>query len=159
MRYQQQVLTLLAQLTPKQQATAAVGLAGAFLFFGIVSQVSQFQIELPDHLANKAIVAAKPATALDQLPKLHLLGKAETSLAGMPNTMLQLSLKGLYSGEEPELGSAIIAMPGKKDRVYSVGDKLPGGAILAGVYSDRVVLDRNDELEVLKLGQKGLQER
>jgi len=158
MDYKQQVLSLVAQLTPKQQAYGIVSLAGGILFFGLLGQINQFRIELPSDI-KKVVVATKPTTAITDLPKLHLLGKAETTLEGMPNTTLQFSLKGLYSGEEPEFGSAIIAVPGRPDRVYQVGDKLPGGAVIAGVYHDRVVIDRNGQLEVLKLVQKGLHEK
>ncbi len=36
-------------------------------------------------------------------------------------------------------------------KVYPVGDNVPGGAKLHSVYSDRVVIDRNGQLESLAL--------
>ena len=160
MGYKQEIVALVARLTPQQQAYSALVLACGLLFWGLWGQIQQFRLEFPTQVTMTTATATSKVT-LAELPKLHLLGKAEapTSLVGIPNTLMQLSLKGIHSGNSPDDGSAIISVPGKTDRVYLVGDKLPGGAVLSGVYNDKVVIDRNGELEVVKFAHKGLEER
>lgn len=165
MHYSQTMLSLWTQLSLKvssrQRAQAAIGLASLLLLSSLWGQVQDFRLESPSHKTTKFVKTETSSVALTELPQFHLLGKPEapTSPLGMPNTILQWSLKGLYSGTEPSQGSAIISVPGKTDRVYLVGDKLPGGAILSGVYGDRVVIERSGQLEVLKFATKGLEEK
>lgn len=66
-----------------------------------------------------------------------------------PKTKLQLQLKGVFTSERDNESSAIVAERGQKGEYYKIGDKLPGGAELAAVYSDRVLLNRNGRLETL----------
>lgn len=165
MHYAQTMLSLWTQLSlrisSRQRAQVAIGLASLLLLSSLWGQVEAFRLESPTYKSKKHLTTDTTSVALSEISQFHLFGKPETptSPLGMPDTVLQWSLKGLYSGNEPNEGSAIISVPGKTDRVYLVGDKLPGGAILSGVYGDRVVIDRNGQLEVLKFATKGLEEK
>ncbi len=68
-----------------------------------------------------------------------------------PETRLNLKLRGAIAAEDEEFAHAIIADGNGKDKVYFIGDKLPGGAALHQVYNDRVILNRAGILETLRL--------
>jgi general secretion pathway protein C len=71
--------------------------------------------------------------------------------ANAPQTSMPLVLTGIISNEDPQNGLAILGESAASAKVYGVGDNLPGGAKLHSVYSDRVLLDRNGQLESLAL--------
>ncbi|HHJ35558.1 MAG TPA: type II secretion system protein GspC [Gammaproteobacteria bacterium] len=70
----------------------------------------------------------------------------------VPETKLNLTLKGVLAAKPQERASAIIAKgkSGKED-IYSIGDKMQGGVEVKEIYPDHVVLSRNGQLETLKL--------
>ena len=113
----------------------------------------------PSELVTSKQVESAPATVpIEKLANLHLFGQnIEQDINALPETTLQLELKGIYSDPIQEMGSAIIAVPGQADAVYLVGDTLPGGATLLDIYEDRVILKRAGQLEVLRLPQKRLE--
>lgn len=69
-----------------------------------------------------------------------------------PETRLNLTLKGVLAAIPMQRASAIIAQgkSGKED-IYGVGDKIPGGVLIKEIHPEYVVLDRNGQLETLKL--------
>ena len=44
---------------------------------------------------------------------------------------------------------AIIASGGSDEKIYQIGDTIPGGATLKAVYPDRVLLERQSKMETL----------
>jgi general secretion pathway protein C len=68
-----------------------------------------------------------------------------------PDTQLSLELRGTVSATEERQALAIIAERGGAERVYFVGDAIPGGATLHAVQLDRVLLRRAGRLEALRL--------
>jgi len=107
-------------------------------------------------------VQRKPA-AFDerQLAGWHLFGEAGQQSAekkvvplDAPETRLRLTLKGVFASSGKTTGWAIIADPKGKEDSYSIGDPLPGGARLAEIYPDRIILERNGRFETLKLPKK-----
>jgi general secretion pathway protein C len=69
-----------------------------------------------------------------------------------PETRLNLNLVGIFFSDNSRLAVALIAASDNTGvRGYRLGDPLPGGARLEQVYADRVVLDRNGQLETLSL--------
>ncbi|MFV9616020.1 MAG: type II secretion system protein GspC [Gammaproteobacteria bacterium] len=70
----------------------------------------------------------------------------------VPETKLDLTLKGVLAAKPMSRASAIIAKgkSGKED-IFSVGDKMPGGILIKEIYPEYVVLERNGRLETLKL--------
>lgn len=103
-------------------------------------------------------VAAVPApnqrTAVS-ISKWHLFGNAGLTTAQLarnaPATQLQLQLRGTLAEADPRSGMAVIADPVSGERAYRVGDGLPGGATLDGVYPDRVILLHEGVQETLGL--------
>ena len=64
---------------------------------------------------------------------------------------LPLVLVGIIAADDPENGLAILGENAAAAKVYAVGDSVPGGAKLHSVLSDRVVIERNGNLEYLLL--------
>jgi general secretion pathway protein C len=83
----------------------------------------------------------------------HLFGAAASNQDGAnaPQTTIPLVLTGTIAGNEPQNGLAILGQTAETAKVYAVGDAVPGGAKLHSVYSDRVVIDRDGQLESLTL--------
>jgi general secretion pathway protein C len=84
----------------------------------------------------------------------HLFGAAPAARengANAPQTSMPLVLTGIIAGNDPQNGLAILGPTAQTAKVFAVGDNLPGGAKLHAVYTDRVVIDRNGQLESLVL--------
>ena len=88
------------------------------------------------------------------LTAAHLFGAAPAVRqdgANAPQTNIALVLTGTIAGNDPQNGLAILGPSAQTAKVYAVGDNVPGGAKLHSVYSDRVIIDRNGQLESLAL--------
>jgi len=100
--------------------------------------------------------AQKTTIDFPKIAAAHLFGEAGAEpppiqAVDAPETRLNLKLRGAVAAEDKETAHAIISDGGGKDKVYFIGDKLPGGAKLHEVYQDRVILSRNGILETLRL--------
>jgi general secretion pathway protein C len=97
--------------------------------------------------------AAVQAHTLDlaTITNAHLFGAPKQDSANAPQTNIQLVLTGTIAGSDPQNGLAILGQTAQTAKVYAVGDNVPGGAKLHSVYSDRVIIDRNGQLESLAL--------
>ncbi len=73
-----------------------------------------------------------------------------------PKTTLALVLKGIIMAEPRSRALAIIVEKGKKsgDKLYGIGEKLPGNAVISDIFADRVILRRGGVLETLMLLNK-----
>ena len=91
-----------------------------------------------------------------QIANLHIFGKFGDSAPerqesqNLPQTRLQLDLKGAFTNTQADLASALIATKGKPSKRYFINDTLPGGAKLHAVNTDSVTLDRGGNLEILR---------
>ncbi len=83
----------------------------------------------------------------DDLPTVPI----ERPDADLEETTLALTLKGTMAGNDNRLTVAIIADNRNEEKIYTIGDAVVAGATLHAVYTDRVVLNRNGNLEALKL--------
>ena len=91
---------------------------------------------------------------LATITNAHLFGSApvlQQDAANAPQTNMPLVLTGIIAGNDPQNGLAILGPNAQSAKVYAVGDNVPGGAKLHSVYTDRVVIDRNGQLESLAL--------
>jgi general secretion pathway protein C len=114
-------------------------------------------------LAGAARRTAPPAQAvrarahsldLAAVTNAHLFGAPPRPVqdgSNAPETSMPLVLTGIIAGNDPQNGLAILGPNTQSAKVYAVGDNVPGGAKLHSVYSDRVVIDRNGQLESLAL--------
>jgi general secretion pathway protein C len=97
-----------------------------------------------------------PTRALDlaAITNAHLFGAAPAPKqdgANAPQTSIPLVLTGTIAGNDPQNGLAILGQTAQTAQVHAVGDSVPGGAKLHSVYSDRVVIERDGQLESLTL--------
>lgn len=109
------------------------------------------------HAPPSGSAAARPQPIdLQRIARARLFGTPEAAAPSQddlnaPQTQMNLRLAGTIAADDPGKGYAIIGEAGGAAKFYSTGDALPGGARLHSVYSDRVILDRNGQLEALTL--------
>lgn len=94
-----------------------------------------------------------------EIANWHLFGRAAVSnplnLAALPETPLNLELRGIVSGlESDQEGHAIIVDGSGRQWVYKVGDVVPGDATVKAITPEQVVLERNGQNEALSLPQR-----
>ena len=89
----------------------------------------------------------------------HLFGKYEPEKvvvapvkpAVVPETRLNLKLRGVFASKDNNAARAIIADSRGDEDSYRIGSELPGGAILNEIYADHVILEHKGRLETLRL--------
>lgn len=71
----------------------------------------------------------------------------------VPVTTLALVLKGVVAAEPMSRALAIVAEKSNKakEKLYGIGDKVPGNAVISEIYADRIILRRGGVLETLML--------
>src|SRR5215472_5125691 len=126
-----------------------LGVQGAFIVTDLASSGRR-------GAAAQAVRASGPTRPLDlaAITNAHLFGAApppKQDGANAPQTSIPLVLTGTIAGNDPQNGLAILGQTAQSVKVYAVGDNVPGGAKLHSVYSDRVVIERNGQLESLQL--------
>jgi general secretion pathway protein C len=101
------------------------------------------------------VVGAMPARIdVQSIANAHLFGAAaaeNTDPNNAPPTQVNLVLAGVMAAEDPKRGYAIIGESAANAKVHTVGQSLPGGVRLYAVYPDRVLIDRNSQIETLRL--------
>ena len=137
-------------------ATWVLALALAVQAALIVTDLARFARRAPAPKAEVGAMRAGRSHALDvaTITQAHLFGAAPRAAqdgSNAPQTTMPLVLTGIIAGNDPQNGLAILGENAQSARVYAVGDNVPGGAKLHSVYSDRVVIDRNGQLESLAL--------
>lgn len=101
--------------------------------------------------------------SLRKVSQYHLFGEANKQTAvvskiiNAPDTRLKLTLKGIFAASDANNAIAIISGGNGDDKTYHIGDAVSGGAVLHAVYSDRVILKRNGQLETLRLPKPKLE--
>ena len=100
---------------------------------------------------------SQPGKLVQQFTQLNIFGQQKPEPAKPRKTRLSLSLHGIIDAENPET-SIVIISAGKTvpETAYRIGEKLPGGATLAEVYADHIVLLNDGTREVLNLPQNTL---
>jgi general secretion pathway protein C len=122
---------------------------GAYL----ADRVMLFTTPPPAVPGATAVPTLAPAYDRQRLLQTALFGTAAGPAArgpvvNAPETRLALTLHGLFSGSSES--SALISAAGGQPRRYLEGASLPGGAVLAEVQKDQVLLRRQGQLEVLR---------
>ena len=67
----------------------------------------------------------------------------------IPLTKMNLVLRGVLSSLESNGHESAIIQAAKQDKLYELGDTLPGGGVLNQVYPDHVIIKRGNQLEKL----------
>lgn len=72
-----------------------------------------------------------------------------TETEDLPETNLQLVLRGVMAGDSERRDSALVEGPNGETEVYRVSASLPGDAVLRKVHQKRIVIERGGALETL----------
>jgi len=106
---------------------------------------------------NRGLESATKTNVPDlALTELSLFGDAQTATPqpntnteNLPETNLRLVLRGALAADGESPASALIEGPGGDTEVYTVGDRLPGNALLRTILPNRVIIEREGKLENL----------
>lgn len=110
--------------------------------------------------SRPAATAERKKIDYGQLVDFHLFGEAaqqplerpeKEQLIKAPETRLKLQLVGVVFDRDTDDGLAIISEPGKPQKTYRKGEKIPGDATLVAVERERIILERNGRPETLSL--------
>jgi general secretion pathway protein C len=71
-------------------------------------------------------------------------------------SMLDLTVVGIMFADKEDASHVIIRMAGGREQTFSVGDSLPGGAIIKRITPDGILIKRNGALESLSLPKNTL---
>ena len=128
----------------------------------IFSPAEQQAATIESITSKKTVHSFVPSTSLKDVALYHLFGEAnktvpvQQAMINAPETRLKLELKGVFATSNSVSALAIISSSKQQDKTYHIGDKISGGAELHAVYSDRVILKRNGQLETLRLPKSKL---
>lgn len=75
----------------------------------------------------------------------------EPDVDDLPETQIPAVLAGVLFTNEASGAWAIIDADGSRQRNYTIGDSLPGGAVVTAIQNKVVVLERNGRREALRL--------
>jgi general secretion pathway protein C len=134
------------------------------LVIGIAWQLVQLTWLLLDSRApaesTAMVMAPPPATAVRKgidvqaIANAHLFDVAQSEQAAPEDaqpTQMNLVLAGVFAANDPTKGLAMIGESAQSSKVYTVGAVVRPGTKLHSVYVDRVILERNGQLETLSL--------
>ena len=105
---------------------------------------------------------ARTGDMAERIAHHHLFGKRPVAeqpgpaVVDAPETQLNLTLRGVLVSTETDSGLALIARGRGAEKLYAVGESIPGGATLERVESDKVILRRAGQFETLKLPNQTL---
>jgi general secretion pathway protein C len=143
--------------------------ATAVLVVAIAYQLASITWVLVPSAPPALVPVARPASGsgpvavpgLDKLKSSHLFGEAKEqtapvveSVVDAPETTLSLALTGILAGGSAP--QAIISANRGPEKTYHVGDTIDNadGATLHSVEADRVLLNRNGRIEMLRLPEQ-----
>lgn len=96
---------------------------------------------------------------IGQVIGAHLFGQPEADPSKVVPTQLPLQLVGTWADADPEAGMAMLReSEGAPQKLVRVGEEMPGGATLRGVYARRIVFERDGKYEELAFPENPLQE-
>ena len=147
-----------AKLVEPARVLATVGMVvGIAVTLG--QSVWSFAVSPDPERATPAPVAQDqraPRPGVERIAAMHLFGKpgagqdSAAALDDTPDTQLNLVLAAVFEASEPSASVAVIGTQGRNAEPYHVGDEIPGGARLAEVHSELVVISRGGVREALR---------
>ncbi|MGF1643537.1 MAG: type II secretion system protein GspC [Thiotrichales bacterium] len=109
------------------------------------------QIRIAD-IAQRQAATPDYATRISQLDLFGIAALQSNAVPeDAPETQLNLKLSGIYALADETRGLALIGAGGAAEKLFKVGDIVPGNAKLSAVHADRVMLERGGRFETLRL--------
>jgi general secretion pathway protein C len=137
--------------------TASLAALAASGFIWSLLALGDDPLPPPAPLPAEQLAAQAEARTGAAVGQWHLFGNAlpsrdgRVAVSAAPDTGLDLVLRGVFAGDDPKDGRAIIGDRDGNDRSFSTGATIVDGVVLDGIYPDRVMLARNGQLEALRL--------
>lgn len=110
--------------------------------------------------SSAMVMAPPPPTAtrkgidVQAIASAHLFGEAKEEQVApedAPPSQANLVLSAVFAANDPTKGVAVIGESPQASKVYACGAVVRPGTKLHSVYLDRVILERNGQLETLSL--------
>ncbi len=166
-----QVIDWLQGPRAEQTARAVALLLGVWVLYRMAVLVWQLvpapvlpEVSLEAPAAQPVQQQRRARVDINQVVNWHLFGtpsahpaQASTAPIDAPETRLNLVLRGVLSSHDPENARAIISEPNGNENFFRIGSALPGGAELAEIYADRIILKRAGRHETLRLPREGVE--
>tara|TARA_Y100000588_G_scaffold8645_1_gene9838 strand:- start:2629 stop:3339 length:711 start_codon:yes stop_codon:yes gene_type:complete len=140
-------------------AVAVAGIASLFFWHKsllLAPQTHSFTAEIERIRAAITPPAAPSVISVEELYKLQLMGRYEEpkpdappSFEDIPETQLELSLKGVFSSKTGGLAAALIQVDQQRPKYYTLGSQISEGIQLVAVGSDGVTLKTEEGYEKL----------
>ncbi|XOV90015.1 MAG: type II secretion system protein N [Pseudomonadota bacterium] len=157
---------LAATLGPysKRLATLASVVLVILMSLSVANTALFFLENIQDDAIAPVPVAANqnrkaPVSDVD-ISALNLFGRVEQIAAPQvveaPQTNLNLELQGVFTAEDPDDSTAIVAERNKTGELFQIGDRLPGNAILDAVFDDHILIRRGARVEKLMFSDAAL---
>jgi general secretion pathway protein C len=131
----------------------AVGLCliVALILVAIEASGLAMTLRTPAPTVNVAANTKVSTDYVGQVNNANLFGRAPAAAndQSLPQTQLQITLRGVFTADDPALASAIIETEDGKMQIVKTGTSLGGDSTLERVYANRVVVARNGVLENL----------
>ena len=115
---------------------------------------SRTPVDTDMSMAPAPPTAVRKGIDVQAIATAHLFGQAQAEQVApeaAPDTQMNLVLSAVFAANDPSKGLAVIGDTPQSGKVYAVGAAVRPGTRLHSVYVDRVVLDRNGQLETLSL--------
>jgi general secretion pathway protein C len=105
-------------------------------------------------MAPPPATAARKGIDVQAIATAHLFGEPQAVQSAPEDaqpTQMNLVLSAVFAANDPTKGLAVIGESPQSAKVFAVGATVRPGTRLHSVYLDRVILDRNGQLETLAL--------
>lgn len=127
---------------------------GLFIVYQITDMILSFRkrsIELIQHSPIN-IKNIQPIKVVSQITDTHLFGYYYKDFKNLPKSHLPIHLEGIVLSSSPsQTTQVLIALPTQATKLYTIGDTLPGNAIIRYVLQDQVIIENAGQLESLSL--------
>jgi len=147
------------------------GVASVLLVVVISLAAANGVLFIIDHWDDRQVAVVPPAPLVNNqlnrgpsISALDLFGSVAQSnsteaVTDAPETRLNLELQGVFIATDASESSAIVAERNKDGELFHIGDRLPGNALLDGVFDDHILLKRGGRIEKLMFSDSAIRQQ
>lgn len=147
----------LSQLTDILCKKSILILINVFLLLALVVQIVTFYQFIrfpPPHAAHHykpTSLEIKKPNSTNPFLSTALFGKYRVRPRDIKVSSLDLKLAGISYSNNSQYSQAVIELANGKQKIYLVGDKIPGGAVVEKIHPNEIIIRYNGELQRLTL--------
>jgi general secretion pathway protein C len=154
-RHSRQLTTLASVLLV---VAMSISVAQSVLFF--IENLDDEQITATPVKAPRSLGTSRSAVDISTLNLFGVVQRSDAPrVVDAPQTKLNLELQGVFTAEDPEESTAIVAERNKSGQLYTIGERLPGNAILEAVFNDHILIRRGSRVEKLMFSDAALRQQ